>query len=490
MRQVLVADRLKAPRLPAVFQPCIDIVAKLAVTNNQAAVHRFIAHGESLGPKFAPSLPHSFYLMTTTLFGQAFLLLLLFSISTRLWLTVRHARHVGAHRPQVPPAFAETISLADHQKAADYTRAKCALAIWETLADGFLLLALTLGGALNAIALALQSSVGTGYLYGLALFAASGVLGAIMGLPFSVYRTFVLEARFGFNQTTWQLWLADGAKGLALGIALGAPLLLCALWLMAAMGEHWWLYVWAVWLGFNLLMLAIYPTFIAPLFNKFSPLDDAGLKERITTLLARCGFASSGLFVMDGSRRSSHGNAYFTGLGKAKRIVFFDTLLKHLQGPEIEAVLAHELGHFHFRHVIKRIALMALASLGLLRLLAWLMAQDWFYTGLGLQVGAGGTAMALLLFSLVMPVFLFPVAPLFSMLSRRDEFQADAYAVSHASGVDLIRALVKLYRDNAATLTPDPLYSLFHDSHPPASVRIAHIARIAQGQSPHAGQAA
>ena len=309
-------------------------------------------------------------------------------------------------------------------------------------------------------------------------------------MPFSLYRTFVVEARFGFNQMTWRLWFADGVKGLALAIALGTPLLLCALWLMDAMGEHWWLYVWAVWLCFNLLMLAIYPSFIAPLFNKFTPLEDAALKERITTLLSRCGFASSGLFVMDGSRRSAHGNAYFTGMGKAKRIVFFDTLLKHLQGPEIEAVLAHELGHFHFRHVTKRIVVMAFVSLVLLRVLAWLMTQDWFYLGLGLQLGAGGTAMALLLFSLVLPVFLFPVAPLFAALSRRDEFQADAFAVTHASAADLTRALVKLYRDNAATLTPDPLYSLFHDSHPPASVRIGRIAQTANGQPLPAGQSA
>lgn len=428
--------------------------------------------------------------MTTTLFGQLFLLFLLLSISTRLWLTVRHARHVGAHRDQVPPAFAEHISLTDHQKAADYTRAKCSLAIWETLADGIFLLALTLGGVLNAIAITLQSVFGTGYLCGLALFAASGLISAIMSLPFSLYRTFVLEARFGFNQMTWRLWFADGVKGLALAIALGTPLLLCALWLMDAMGEHWWLYVWTVWLCFNLLMLAIYPSFIAPLFNKFTPLEDAALKERITTLLSRCGFAISGLFVMDGSRRSAHGNAYFTGMGKAKRIVFFDTLLKHLQGPEIEAVLAHELGHFHFRHVTKRIVVMAFVSLVLLRVLAWLMTQDWFYLGLGLQLGAGGTAMALLLFSLVLPVFLFPVAPLFAALSRRDEFQADAFAVTHASAADLTRALVKLYRDNAATLTPDPLYSLFHDSHPPASVRIGRIAQTANGQPLPAGQSA
>jgi len=410
--------------------------------------------------------------MTPHQFALIFLAALGASTALRIWLDLRHMRHVLAHRERVPADFFGRIDLVDHRKAADYTVAKVRLGLIGVALDALLLLALTLGGGLGAIDGALRGLLGPGYLHGLALFAAAGVIGFVVGLPASLYRTFVIEARFGFNKLTWPLWLADLAKGVLLTVLIGGPLLLAVLWLMDAMGSHWWLYVWLVWLGTNLLLLFLYPTLIAPLFNKFTPLEDAALKERIEALLARCGFASSGLFVMDGSKRSAHGNAYFTGFGRAKRIVFFDTLLEKLAPQEIEAVLAHELGHFRHRHVAKRIALSAILSLAFLWLLGQLLDQPWFFAGLGVE---GGTAMGLLLFSMVLPVFLFPLAPLTSGLSRKHEYEADAYAARQTAASDLVAALVKLYRDNAATLTPDPLHSLFHDSHPPASRRIARL---------------
>lgn len=410
--------------------------------------------------------------MTPQLFALTFLAALGASTALRIWLDLRHMRHVLAHRDRVPADFFGRIDLADHRKAADYTVAKVRLGLVGVVLDALPLLALTVGGALGAIDGALRGLLGPGHLHGLALFAAAGLIGFVVGLPASLYRTFVIEVRFGFNKLTWPLWLADLAKGALLTALIGGPLLLAVLWLMDAMGRHWWLYVWLVWLGTNLLLLFLYPTLIAPLFNKFTPLEDAALKERIEALLARCGFASSGLFVMDGSKRSAHGNAYFTGFGRAKRIVFFDTLLAKLAPQEIEAVLAHELGHFRHRHVAKRIALSAALSLAFLWLLGQLLDQPWFFAGLGVE---GGTAMGLLLFSMVLPVFLFPLAPLTSGLSRRHEYEADAYAAQQTAAADLVAALVKLYRDNAATLTPDPLHSLFHDSHPPASRRIARL---------------
>ena len=415
--------------------------------------------------------------MTSSQFTLIFLLALALSTALRLWLDMRHLRHVIVHRDRVPPDFAGRIELADHRKAADYTVAKVRVGMLEVAIDTLVLLVLTIGGALGMIDQALRAQLGGGYLYGLALFACVGVLGFVIGLPASLYRTFRIEAHFGFNKLTWPLWFADLAKGVALTVLIGGPLLLAVLWLMDAMGKNWWFYVWLVWLGTNLLVLFLYPTVIAPLFNKFTPLEDASLKARIETLLAHCGFTSSGLFVMDGSKRSAHGNAYFTGFGRAKRIVFFDTLLEKLSPEEIEAVLAHELGHFKHRHVIKRIALSGVLSLAFLWLLGQLIDQPWFFAGL--KVGAGdtasGAAMGLLLFSMVLPVFLFPLAPLTSALSRRHEYEADAYAAKQTAAADLIAALVKLYRDNAATLTPDPLHSLFHDSHPPASQRIARL---------------
>ena len=411
--------------------------------------------------------------MTSSQFTLVFLLALALSTALRLWLDMRHLRHVVVHRNGVPADFAGRIDLADHRKAADYTVAKVRVGMIEIAIDTLVLLVLTIGGALGMIDQALRGLLGGGYLHGLALFACVGLLGFFVGLPASLYRTFRIEAHFGFNKLTWPLWFADLAKGAALTVLIGGPLLLAVLWLMDAMGRNWWLYVWLVWLGTNLLVLFLYPTVIAPLFNKFTPLEDASLKARIETLLTRCGFTASGLFVMDGSKRSAHGNAYFTGFGRAKRIVFFDTLLEKLAPEEIEAVLAHELGHFKHRHVIKRIALSGVLSLAFLWLLGQLIDQPWFFTGLG--VGAGGTAMGLLLFSMVLPVFLFPLAPLTSAFSRKHEYEADAYAAKQTAAADLITALVKLYRDNAATLTPDPLHSLFHDSHPPASQRIARL---------------
>ena len=406
-------------------------------------------------------------------FTLLFLAALAVSTALRVWLDLRHLRHVVARREQVPADFFGRIELVDHRKAADYTAAKVRIGLIEIVIDTLVLLALTLGGALALIDRSLDAWLGSGYLHGLALFACVALIGFVIGLPASLFRTFRIEARFGFNKLTWPLWLADLAKGAALTVLIGGPLLLAVLWLMDVMGRNWWLYVWLVWLGFNLLILFLYPTVIAPLFNKFTPLDDASLKARIEALLARCGFASSGLFVMDGSKRSGHGNAYFTGFGRAKRIVFFDTLLEKLAPEEIEAVLAHELGHFHHRHVIKRIVLSGALSLAFLWLLGQLIDQPWFFAGLG--VASGNTAMGLLLFSMVLPVFLFPLAPLTSALSRQHEYEADAYAARQTAAADLIAALVKLYRDNAATLTPDPLHSLFHDSHPPASQRIARL---------------
>ena len=393
---------------------------------------------------------------------------------TRLWLALRQISHVRAHRDAVPPGFADVMPLAAHRKAADYTVAKARLGMLDLLIGVLALLALTLGGLLHWSSRQWAAVLEPGSLWhGTALVSGVVVLLSLLELPSSIYRTFVVEARFGFNRMTPALFIADLAKHALLGAALGLPLLLLVLWLMQHMGEYWWLTVWAVWIGFNLLMLLIYPTFIAPLFNRFTPLEDPALAGRIEALLARCGFRSNGLYVMDGSRRSAHGNAYFTGFGAAKRIVFFDTLLSRLAPGEVEAVLAHELGHYRRHHVWKRIAVMFVLSLALLWALGGLIDRPWFYQGL--NAGAPGTAMGLLLFVLVMPVFTFVLQPLTSLYSRKHEFEADTYAATHASAAELVRALVKLYQDNAATLTPDPLHSAFYDSHPPAATRIARL---------------
>jgi STE24 endopeptidase len=411
-------------------------------------------------------------------FTIAFLAALVAATAARLWLAVRHARHVRAHRGAVPAEFAPGVTLAAHQKAADYTVAKTRLGAVEVVVSAALLLALTLGGGLQALFELLGRVLDpAGYAHGIALVLAVLLVTGAVDLPFSIVRTFGIEARFGFNRMTPALFVADLAKQIALGLLLAVPLLLCVLWLMARMESYWWLYVWLTWMAFNMLILLVYPTFIAPLFNKFSPLEDAALKARIERLLASCGFRAKGLFVMDGSKRSSHGNAYFTGFGAAKRIVFFDTLLARLAPAEVEAVLAHELGHFKLRHVWKRVAWLFLGSLAFLALLGWLIDRPWFYAGLGVE--SRSTAMALVLFFMVVPVFTFLLHPLGSLYSRKHEYEADAYAAQHAPPADLVRALVKLYQDNAATLTPDPVHSAFYDSHPPAALRIARLQSLA-----------
>jgi STE24 endopeptidase len=412
-------------------------------------------------------------------FTWIFLAALALATLTRLWLAQRQVAHVRAHRGAVPPEFADAIPLGAHQKAADYTVAKARLGMLDVLLGAAALLALTLGGLL----LWMSAQWGLlfepgGLAHGVALVAGAVVLLSALELPLSVYRTFVIEARFGFNRMSVALFVADLAKHALLGALLGLPLLVLVLWLMGRMGELWWLYVWLAWIAFNLLVLLIYPTFIAPLFNRFTRLEDPALAGRIERLLARCGFTSNGLFVMDGSRRSAHGNAYFTGFGAAKRIVFFDTLLSRLAPAEVEAVLAHELGHYRRHHVWKRIALLFALSLAMLWVLGRLIDAPWFYEGL--NASAPGDAMGLLLFVLVLPVFTFFLQPLTSLVSRRHEFEADSYAAAHASAAELVRALVKLYQDNAATLTPDPLHSAFYDSHPPAARRIARLQALAQ----------
>lgn len=412
--------------------------------------------------------------MNAQSFALLFIAFLALSITLRVWLALRHISHIAAHRAAVPTEFSEKISLEEHQKAADYSIAKTRLGINSTIAETALLLGLTLGGGLHLIYNCwAQVFANGGWLHSLALFASLAVVSFLVDLPFSLYRTFRIETHFGFNKLTPKLWLLDLLKGAALGALIGAPVILVVLWLMGAMGERWWLYVWLFWMGFNLLVLLLYPTLIAPLFNKFSPLEDSSLKARIEGLLKRCGFTSAGLFVMDGSKRSAHGNAYFTGFGAAKRIVFFDTLLTRLDPPEVEAVLAHELGHYKHGHIKQRIAMLALISLAFLWLLGQLISAPWFYAGLGMPYQ--GTAVALILFSLALPVFTFPLGPLTSALSRKHEYEADAYAASQTQAADLVTALVKLYRDNASTLTPDPLHSLYYDSHPPASARIANL---------------
>ena len=406
-------------------------------------------------------------------FSLVFTLALGLMIALRVWLALRQIRHVQAHRNTVPQQFADRVELAAHQKAADYSTVRTRFGLILLAVETLVLLTYTFGGGLQALHEFWTARL-DGLYYGVALIFSATLISSLIDLPFSLYTQFVIEERFGFNRMTLKLFCLDLIKQTALGLVIGTPVLLAVLWLMAQMGSLWWLYVWLFWCGFNLLILFVYPTWIAPLFNKFTPLDDAPLKARIEALLARCGFATSGLFVMDGSKRSAHGNAYFTGFGKTKRIVFFDTLLGRLQPAEVEAVLAHELGHFKHRHVIKRIAMIFALSLGFLALLGPLMTVDWFYLGLG--VSAQGTALALILFFQVVPVFTFLFTPLMSGLSRRHEFEADRYAAVHASAEALVQALVKLYEDNAATLTPDPVHSLFYDSHPPAALRISRLA--------------
>lgn len=417
--------------------------------------------------------------MTSSQLSAVFLLALFAGLMVRFWLAMRQMLHVRHHRGAVPAAFSDNISLDAHQKAADYTIARVRLGMIDLFISACLLLILTLGGGLQALHDLASRFLDAGSLVqGVAFIALVASVSWLVDLPLGLYRSFRLEARFGFNRLTPGLFIADTLKGVALAALIGLPLIAFVLWLMGSMGERWWLYVWAFWLGFNLLVLLVYPTFIAPLFNKFKPLEDGPLKARIEGLMSRCGFRLSGLFVMDGSKRSAHGNAYFTGFGAAKRIVFFDTLLDKLAPTEVEAVLAHELGHYHHHHLWKRLAVIGAGSLLFFALLGHLANQTWFFEGLGMQ--ASGTAPTLVLFALALPVFTFPLTPLMSMWSRKHEFQADAYAASQAPATELISALVKLYRDNASTLTPDPLYSSVYDSHPPAAIRIARLQAASQ----------
>jgi STE24 endopeptidase len=381
----------------------------------------------------------------------------------------------------VPRQFIDTIPIAAHRRAADYTMVRTRLSMLEIIVGAAVLIGLTLLGGVQALDRAIVGWLGEGYAGQIALVAAVLIVTSVIDLPFDYYRQFVVEERFGFNRMTRAIFFADLAKGAALGAAFGLPLLFVVLWLMGRAGGLWWLWAWAVIVVFQLLVLVLYPTLIAPLFNKFEPLSDEALAHRIEALMKRCGFAAKGLFVMDGSRRSAHGNAYFTGFGAGKRIVFFDTLLARLTGGEIEAVLAHELGHFKRRHVAKRMLVTFAITLGLFALLGWLSGRAWFYEGLGVRPSMTGSndALALVLFFLALPVFMFFVTPLGALTSRKHEFEADAFAASQTDAQELVNALVKLYEDNASTLTPDPLYTAFYYSHPPASQRIERLLRHA-----------
>jgi len=413
-------------------------------------------------------------------FTGVFSVLLVLGLLTKFYLASRQIRHVARHRDAVPAAFAGTISLESHQKAADYTIAKARFGLLETAFASAVLLGWTLLGGIDTLNQALAGSglAAWGSLAPqLALLAAFGLISGLLDLPFTLYSTFRIEERFGFNKMTLKLWLADLIKSTLVGLVIGLPIVALILWLMGSAGRLWWLWAWGAWMGFNLLVLVLYPTVIAPLFNKFKPLEDETLKARVTALMQRCGFAAKGLFVMDGSKRSAHANAYFTGFGAAKRVVFYDTLLKQLSPGEVDAVLAHELGHFKHKHIIKRIISMFAMSLAGFALLGWLSSQVWFYTGLGVRPNLSGAndALALLLFLLVVPLFSFFISPLFAQFSRKHEFEADAYAVAQTDGRDLQSALLKLYQDNASTLTPDPVFVKFYYSHPPASERLGRM---------------
>jgi len=409
-------------------------------------------------------------------FSILFLILLGFGLFLEYWLIWRQAGYVTRHRKQVPGAFAQKISLAEHQKAADYTLAKLSVQKVGIAVSAALLLIWTLGGGLDALDGLWLATQWPLLWQGVGLILSLLLISALLDLPISLWSTFGVEAKFGFNRTTGKRFITDLLLQLGLLLLIGLPLVILVLWLMEKAGSYWWLWVWLVWMSFILFISWAYPVLIAPLFNKFKPLEDDNLRNRLEALLERCGFSSDGMFVMDGSRRSAHGNAYFTGFGRNKRIVFFDTLLTGLAAEEVEAVLAHELGHFKHKHVPKMMLTTALLSLLGLALLGWLMTQSWFFTGLG--VSRQTPALGLILFLLVIPVFTVFLTPVMSALSRRHEFQADEYAAANSSGDALINGLVKMYKDNASTLTPDPVYSAFHHSHPPASVRIAHLSSI------------
>ncbi len=413
-------------------------------------------------------------------FTVVFAATLMLGVLIRFYLATRQIRHVAQNRSAVPTAFAATISLESHQKAADYTITKARFGLLEMAVGAALLLGWTLLGGIDALNQSINATSLASYgslVPQLALLAAFGIISGVLDLPFTLYSTFKIEERFDFNKMTFKLWLTDMVKGLAVGAVIGLPVVALILWLMGSAGRLWWLWAWGMWMVFNLLILVLYPTAIAPLFNKFKPLDDEALRARVTKLMQRCGFAAKGLFVMDGSKRSAHANAYFTGFGAAKRVVFYDTLLKQLSPAEVDAVLAHELGHFKHKHIIKRIIGMFAMSLVGFALLGWLSSQMWFYAGLGVKPNLNGSndALALLLFMLVVPLFSFFVSPIFAQFSRKHEFEADAYAVAQTDGRDLRSALLKLYQDNASTLTPDPVFVKFYYSHPPASERLARM---------------
>jgi STE24 endopeptidase len=411
--------------------------------------------------------------MEFNLFTLVFLIATLSYVVTLLWLNIRQDKAVAKSFSAVPAEFSEKITLEQHQKAGEYTQAKLLVNHFEIIFSTAVLLIWTLGGGLSWLDSLWQTLTDDSLYIGVGFILSLMIIGSIIDLPFSVYRTFVLEQKFGFNKMTAGTFLGDMLKGLLLMLIIGLPLIYAILYLMGTMGEFWWAYVWLVLTGFSLLMFWLYPSYIAPIFNKFKPLDNLELKAKIDNLLIRTGFKSDGVFVMDGSKRSSHGNAYFTGIGKNKRIVFFDTLLEGMEDQEVEAILAHELGHFHHKHIRKHMITSFTISLFGLALLGYLINQPWFFHGLGVETMSNHTA--LILFTLVMPVFSFFIAPISNALSRKHEFEADAFAAKHTNADDLISSLVKLYRDNAATLTPDKLYSAFHDSHPQASIRINHL---------------
>jgi STE24 endopeptidase len=408
-------------------------------------------------------------------FTIIFLIALIISSSIQFWLAKRQADYVAAHRPAVPLAFKDKVSLAAHQKAADYTLEKVNLGNIDGVLGIMVLLLLTVGGGINSAFEYWTAIVSTPLLAGVAATATIFLILTVIEIPTSIYQTFVIEEKFGFNKSTVNQFIKDQFLHLGLGAAIGLPLLALILWIMDNVGPLWWLWAWAIIMGFSLLMSWLYPTVIAPLFNKFTPMDEGSLKERIQGLLTRCGFNSQGIFIMDGSKRSGHGNAYFTGLGNNKRIVFFDNLVNSLEDEELEAVLAHELGHFKCKHVIKMLIATAIMSLISLGILGWLIDEDWFYTGLGVALEQKSHAAALLLFLMVSSTFTFFMQPISAYFQRKFEFEADDFAANNAKASKMISGLVKLYEENANTLTPDPLYSAFHYSHPPAAIRIAHL---------------
>ena len=408
-------------------------------------------------------------------FAIVFLLFFALSIVVKLWLAQRHLSHIQKHRAQVPDAFNEKITLEEHQKAADYTSAKVKFGRWPLFYDAAILLAWTFGGGLELLDQFARGYELSPVYTGILVILSMMLISSLLDLPFSLYSTFVIEEKFGFNRTTIKTFVIDMLKGGLLSIALGVPLIWVVLWLMEQAGDFWWLYTWGVLTTFSLLIAWAYPIWIAPIFNKFSPLEEGETLNRITGLLNRCGFNSDGIFVIDGSKRSSHGNAYFTGLGNNKQIVFFDNLLDSLDEEEVEAVLAHELGHFKKKHILKRLISMTFITLAGFAVLGWVMQQPWFYHGLGMSTPS--IYAALVLFSIASGAFTFFLSPISAMISRKHEFEADDYAAQQADAGKLIEALVKLYKENANTLTPDPLHSAYYDSHPPAPVRIAHLNR-------------